>query len=139
MLVCRYSNRGELELEGDSSGLLAICRILRPTEIGTLKISLDKADYRPYDGLLDNLLVISARGQPVKIFRESYSLRIVGDAYTLDLLAQNIEFLLSHPRDADGTGSHLHVEYYEGHPWLDSSSEPLVVSLILSSEEFRNM
>jgi len=127
-----------LELEGDTAAVQLICKILRPIELGTMKMSLHKADYTPYDRVLEGLLVNITRGQPVKIFKESNSLRNVEDADKLDMLAQDSELLHLKPCEPNTIGSHIHVEYHEGHHWLDSNSEPLVVSHSPSSEEFGN-
>ena len=52
-------------------------------------------------------------------------LHIAGPTDQLRAIADNVHWLTINSPD---TGSHLHMEYYDGHPFLEPGSIPLVIS-----------
>jgi hypothetical protein len=61
---------------------------------------------------------------PIQIRYLSGVLSFEGAKDKLDILAYNIEFLVfSNPESP-----HMHIEYYEGHPYIDALSIPLIIS-----------
>jgi len=52
-------------------------------------------------------------------------LSIEGAGDKLGILADNIEYVAS----SGAGGAHVHIEHYEGHPYLAAASIPVVVSL----------
>lgn len=132
-LTGRYSFRGELEFEGSISGLTALATLLRRTneiKIVTLQVPSCPVDVEPYDGFISTIQLQRAEGK-VKIHREGDAIVIVGASDRINLLADNISLLIE---DGERGAEHCHIEYYEGHPWLDGKTQPLVITLLKEME-----
>lgn len=63
-------------------------------------------------------------GTMVRIRETAGLLIIEGIKEKLEVLADNVEYVAS----SEPENAHIHVEYYEDHPYLDAASLPLIVS-----------
>lgn len=132
-LVARFEVGGGIELEGPAAGLLRLAALLRRGDEGTacqLAVPADR-EALPYDGFLAKLRLEATAGR-VRIYRDAETLRIEGFPEGLEALSQNVEFLVSSavgPDAIEQEGRHVHVEYYENHPFLSQEAEPLTILL----------
>jgi hypothetical protein len=75
-------------------------------------------------------LSVECFGQKARIAREADAIQIHGPKAALESLAKTIEFLAASAEDEGGVcPRHLHIEYYEGHPFLGPDSEPLILTV----------
>jgi hypothetical protein len=89
-----------------------------------LRIGEGEAD--PYKSWLGRVLVEPNSRDLLLVSIAGSDLIVAGNERSRSLLARNIEILAgseSHP-------SHLHLEHYPGHAFLDPDSVPLIVELI---------
>lgn len=92
-------------------------------------VDLDRVDDpSPYGRCLSRVNVGQASG-PVAVIcaADSDELDIRGGSPELTLLAANLRGFAD---DGDAM-SHLHIDYFPGHDYLDESSEPLVIAFLL--------
>jgi hypothetical protein len=124
MQVLRTDATRELELRGTAAELTELAGLLTS---GSGSVALDHVDDpAPYDRSLSSITVVRTSG-PVVITCAAGSgeLYIRGGSPQLDLLAANVQGFAD---DWDGDDmSHLHIDYFPGHDYLDESSEPLVL------------
>jgi hypothetical protein len=116
----RYSGAKQLLVEGTSSDLLAFAAALRAPRLLPLQSPKDAS---PYEGFLAEI-AIEPSPDRVRIARRDAILVISGSSESRDALSGEIEGLAS-----GSLGSHLHIDYYPDHPFLDASTSPLVLSL----------
>jgi hypothetical protein len=122
--IRRHDATRETALSGTAAELSALAASMRD---GSVSITLDVAgDPAPYSRMLSSLAVARTDG-PVVIERREAVLHIRGGAAQLDVLAANIQDFAAEEGDA---GSHLHIEYFPGHGYLDETSEALVVQFL---------
>ena len=130
-VVVRYDRLGGIEIEGCADELLKLSRFLLSggTEIScSLTLPVD-GTAEPYDGFLSSMTV-SRRGHKARISRHEDSLHIGGSEASLVDLSKSIAFLPSSIGSQGDTKSiHSHVEYYDGHLFLEPNSEPLTITL----------
>lgn len=132
-LVARFERSGGIELEGSAAGLLRLAALLRRGDDGMVYQLTVPADREagPYDGFLAQLR-LKTTAEPVRIYRDAETLQIEGSSAGLETLSQNIEFLVSSAAGPDAIEEghrHVHIEYYEGHPFLAQETEPLTIVL----------
>lgn len=128
-----FSYAGDVELRGDSVAMLRIAELLRGKAGKRTKIGLHYSDSEPtpYDGFLKFLdIEIRAEASRVIAVREGDTLHIVGSDGMIKILAENIEMLVDDVRRSGISEKHLHVEYHPDHYYLDSSSVPLILTVI---------
>ena len=131
--MARFSHSGGIELEGTSAGLRRLAAILRRVEDSIdcqLTVPADR-QARPYDGFLAKLRLDVTSG-PMRICRDTQALRLEGSPDSFVALAHYLEFLVSSapgPEAIQGQQLHVHVDYYEGHPFLSDEAEPLTIVL----------
>ena len=87
----------------------------------------------PYSGCCNSVTLERAAGR-VRVSRAAEQLIIAGSPELLEILAGNIEFLVDQKEQTGSIPSHVHIEYYEGHPYLDRESTPLTVTKIPSGQ-----
>lgn len=124
MQVLRGDATRELELRGTVEELTELAGLLTS---GSGSVALDHvAEPSPYDRSLSSITVVRTSG-PVVITCAAGSdeLYIRGGSPQLDLLAANVQGFAEN-WDGDNM-SHLHIDYFPGHDYLDESSEPLVL------------
>jgi hypothetical protein len=125
-LTGRYSQSGDLALEGSCTALREFARALNR---GPLSLDLfvpRNATASPYEEFL-RCIVIKPSEERVQIAREGTSLVISGDDKSRSLCAENIQHL-AEPADATRT-RHLHVDYHPDHFYLVPQSLPLVIEV----------
>ncbi|MCM4084586.1 Imm32 family immunity protein [Paractinoplanes hotanensis] len=110
------------------SGTIAELEVLaRLLTLGGGSVTLDRsADPSPYDRSLSRIDIVGGSGPIVaRCLPESDVLWIQGGRAQLGLLAE----ILRDFAVAGDVTSHLHIEYFPGHDYLDESADPLVVAL----------
>jgi hypothetical protein len=126
-LVARYDRRGGVEVAGRPDDLRRLSDLLLSEDgKAAFDLTVPRAeDAAPYDGFLSSMSVETA-DQKARITRRGDSVRVVGSRVALTSLARSIEFIAS---NGDTKSAHIHVEFYEGHRFLEPDSEPLTVAL----------
>ncbi len=114
---------GDLELQGTPDALRELASCLRSA--GSLETCIDANAIG--EGAPQRVCVRVTKGM-VRIYRLAAVLCIGGSPERLEILAGNVDTIAS-----SGPGNHIHVEHYEGHPYLGSTSEPLVIACTGSS------
>jgi hypothetical protein len=131
-LVVAYSLENDFEIRGTAESLAALAELLDANKAGSLIIELIKPQQpaHPYFGFIEKVLI---QNEPHKVVvsRVEDTLVITGDDESLSPLAKTIEWLATH---TSNTNSHLHVDFYPEHPYLEPSSGRLVFSIVESSE-----
>lgn len=108
-----------VEVEGSSTDLHHLALTMRNASDQATLVSVASIGRDHVDG-------ISLRESEtlVQISRLTGFLLIEGTKERLNDLAANIDYVAA----AEPGSDHLHVEHYEGHPYLSAGSIPLVVS-----------
>jgi hypothetical protein len=122
VLVGMYSESGDIAIEGDAQGLRALAAALRADK-ALIELATLSGGIGLYDGYLLEISLETGTGK-IRVARSGTQLRVVGNAECKAILADNILELAG---AASGSGDHLHVDHYAGHPYLDVSSEPFTV------------
>jgi hypothetical protein len=134
MLIGLYTKDGDLELGGNTQGLLSLAkRLMRQSETQfDILLSTSGVDPTPYDGVLTRLSVKIEVEQQLYIGRTGATLRIEGSQRTVAIFASNLESLVRQGSEQpiDSTRVHMHVEYCPGHCFLDEHSEPIVITVL---------
>jgi hypothetical protein len=133
-IVARFDSEGGIEIEGVAAELRRLSDLLlRGTSESSYSLTVPKPELAaPYDGFLSSMSVMR-RGRKARVCRQGDSIRVEGSHEALATLSQNIAFLVEQgAEDRSAVQPHVHVEFYEGHPFLESDSEPLTVSLVPS-------
>jgi hypothetical protein len=81
-------------------------------------------DPAPYDVFLSALEVHLSDGPAAVHVVESNRVEVTGSSEALRGLVSFFDF-----NEAASAGYHHHVEYYDGHPFISPTSEPLVVTV----------
>jgi len=127
-LVVVYSLENDFEIRGTIEALAALAELLVANKAGRLIIELIKPQQpaHPYFGFIEKVLI---QNEPHKVVvsRRGDTLVITGDDESLSSFAKTIKWLATH---TSNTNSHLHVDFYPEHPYLEPSSSPLVVSVV---------
>jgi hypothetical protein len=122
---CRYSARSGFELLGSNGALRRFVAELRTAattkQSGQFACDQDNSGTAPYEETIQAIDITPATGS-VRISYDQPVMRVAGGPEELNLLAANIYTLTM--EDAP----HLHVDYYPGHFYVASDSEPLVVT-----------
>jgi hypothetical protein len=113
-------DRGQLgfDLEGDPDSLRALADSLATGE--ALRVSAKGGQ-----GLIS---IVRADGLTVMAHRSSHA-TFTGRQEHLDLLAETLRYVADGPSIPSPVQFHTHVEWYDGHPWLDPHTEPVVIHL----------
>ena len=130
-LVALYSLENDLEIRATKDALASLAELLVVPNFPSLIIELIEPQLtaRPYFGFLNRILI---QHQPHKVIvsRKEDTLVISGNDKLLSLFAESVNWLAT--QDSN-TSSHLHVDPYPDHPYLELSSCPLVVSVVETS------
>jgi hypothetical protein len=121
-LAGRYTSSDDLVIEGTNKGLAVLAQCLRK---GPCKLQLHAPPARPepYEGFLDSIVVREADSL-VTVSREGAALIVSGSPAKLRDVAEAIESLATNSPEQI---SELHLDYYDGHMFLSSSSISLIV------------
>lgn len=136
-VVARYDRQGGIEIAGGPDDLRHLADLLlseRPEAV--FKLTVPQAgEAAPFDGFVSSMSVETAN-QKVRITRRGDSICVAGSGAALTSLARSIEFVANGTEaNRDGNAAHIHIEFYEGHPFLQSDSEPLTVALRSADDE----
>ncbi len=105
-----------VEMEGSSSALRDLADWIRTATGDATSIPVVSATVR--------VVWVRRTDSLVQIGCSSDSLSIEGAREKLEVLAENIEYVASSAADSN----HIHIEYYQDHPYLAAESMPLVIS-----------
>ncbi|MEU8817501.1 hypothetical protein [Actinoplanes sp. NPDC048796] len=124
MQVLRSDATLEMELRGTVAELEGLAELVCS---GSGTAELDRiGDPAPYDRTLARITVEQTSGPAlIGCFTSPDVLDIRGGHEQLGLIADEVRGVAE---DGDPR-SHLHIDHYPGHGYLDESSEPLVVTL----------
>ena len=127
-LVALYSLENDFEIRGAEDALAALAKLLIVPNTRSLIIELIEPQLtaQPYFGFVNRVLI---QHQPHKVIvsRIRDTLLITGDGKSLSLFAESVKWLATQDSNMS---SHLHVDPYPDHPYLELSSRPLVVSIV---------
>jgi hypothetical protein len=124
---CRYSARAGLEISGKPAAIGGLANDIRQVANGEaqlIRVRTTPAVPGPYDSDVSFIEIARNEG-PLRISQVDGGCHVVGGREQLELLADNVEWLLQ----SEGGGAHLHLEYFPGHAYIDASAEPLVVQV----------
>jgi hypothetical protein len=74
------------------------------------------------------VVVLPSEG-PVAFSHVGRRVEVVGGRSELDQFADALRFVAAGPALPSTVRYHLHIEYYDDHPWLAAHSEPAVIVL----------
>jgi hypothetical protein len=119
-----------LQITADEDGILELCRALRSSSENTT-IQLSPKETRICSENELGAIKITRSSGPLHIGMVDNSIAVSGSSDFLKLMAQNIQCILDPcvTRVSGGINPHTHIEYYDGHFFLDSKSSPLIVEL----------
>lgn len=122
MITVGWTAPARLDLEGTDEELSLAAEEIRDVPGGQwCGISAAvRGDPAPYDEMLSLVLVESA-GDRLRIRVDGDHMVIRGPVHALCALSDLLDLVACQ-------GSHAHVEWHPGHPFLDAESVPLVVS-----------
>jgi hypothetical protein len=126
----RWTPDGSLELAGNRVELHELHGVILATAAGPVSearvLAQTDGDPTPYASFLSALQVRCTEGPLLIRVTENSELEAAGGAEALRGLVSFLEF-----GDDESDGAHSHVQFYDGHPFISPSSQPLVVSLEL--------
>lgn len=114
------TDHGQLgfDLEGDATALRALAESLTTAEAG-------RVSAKGGHGLIR---IVRSAGLLVIRHRSSHA-TFSGTQEHLDSLAKTLQFVADGPSVPRRVQYHAHVEWFDGHLWLDPHTEPVVISL----------
>jgi|GEM_PF-1840242 len=134
-IVGCYAEEGGIELVGPKAALSTFSELIESESL-PIQITLyvpKNISPKPYDLFLTNVQILDT-DNAVVVNREGSSLIISGSADNLSMLANSIFQLVDRDNVPGNIQPHSHIEYYEGHFYLDSTALPLVVISIAEEE-----
>jgi ribosomal protein S18 acetylase RimI-like enzyme len=136
-IVARYSG-SEISIEGVSSALLQFASMLnlRLGHLDCIPLVPD-GPASPYDGYLQ-IIYVQRTYRLVKIDRAGDILNISGSGANLQILSENVSFVATQVANDLASGTHLHVEYYPDHPFLDPTAIPLIIECLADTKDIPN-
>jgi len=123
--MLRFMHDGsEVELSGPADSLREFAA--RLAEANPAMISLNPAvGASAYPNWLNSISIEPLEAAHTRIEIQDSRLHIAGPTDQLSAIADNVHWLTTNSPE---TGSHLHIEYYDGHPFLEPGSIPLVIT-----------
>jgi hypothetical protein len=116
---------GEMKISGTRAQLRELARRLRSDGDGRITL-YSVSDPSPYSRSLETIEFCRRSGKVcISLVHDKSSLILKGDTESLDVFADNIDEFAS---EAD-FGTHLHIEHYPGHYYLEEGSESLVIAI----------
>lgn len=122
---------GELDLALDRE---TAARLVARLRAGTGRLPLEAgADPAPYQRFFREVTVAVAPGRKValRMVDAGDTLAITGDPVYLGVLAENVEGLA----DSGDVDTHVHVDYFPDHFYLEEGSAPATLHLVPESTE----
>lgn len=124
MIVLYSDNARELELKASEQELYELSKALEEGG-AVIKCETEGVAISPYSKLLSRILVDLAPEQDVEIHEpHDESLRITGGQPKFSTFAKVVNMFAKEW----AAGGHLHVDYYDNHPYLSPDSVPLVMT-----------
>jgi hypothetical protein len=117
-----------VELFGDSQAYRTLAAEIGsdPPPLGRILTLVQPETSYPYPGILKKIHITVAEGD-LGLHRIDDILLIIGDPSSLETLASNMIFFAEQIEGPYIEGAHLHIEYFPGHPYIKTSSEPLIL------------
>ena len=124
--TAQFEQDGALTIAASRLGLVELAQALA-TSVDRDVVLRPVERASPHITPVDVLRVRIDNKPGLAIRRSGSDVLIEGDGDAISLLAENIGGLGA---DAQGLGSHLHIEYFPGHFYLRADSCPAVVEVI---------
>ena len=122
MIVALDRRFGELSIFGSAGEYRRFADLIRA---GGGAVDLDaEADVDPFDEPLARIVVRRTDATTVTFAREDRDLVLSGPAEHLHTIAH----IFDESADQDGAGSHVHLDPYPGHFYLDERSASVIVN-----------
>jgi hypothetical protein len=119
-----YQEALQVEIIGNEPGLLLLAEALESGQQERIDLT-EPTEIGQWDGWLTEVEVQPVEGRKVKVERIASKVVFIGDPSGLATLATNMRGLAS-----GELVSHIHEEYYSGHPFFDETTMPIVVTLL---------
>lgn len=124
MILLYSDTTRELELRASGQELYQLSKALEGDGT-TMECETAGVTVSPYSKLLRHISVAVAHDQDVEIrIAEDEDLQISGGRPKLSIFAEAVYTFAKEW----GEGEHLHIEYYDNHPYLAPTSLPLVMT-----------
>lgn len=124
-MIFRYSlNPQEISISGTKIELMNLSRLFLQGD--NLIQGEKKIDPRPYKELSEYLEIRNLEKSLVSFKVLSGKILAQGDLQKLLIVSENILDLLEHSTYEN----HIHMEYFEDHPYLSEESVPVIISCI---------
>lgn len=125
-----YPSSGMVNIAGQAKALLEFTTFLRSVEtVLCLLESISEGTQTSAIQLLTHLSVDEAIDK-VTIAVNGSTVLICGALYDREVVAENIERFVARGKNLLFPSTHIHLEYYQDHPFLASNSLSLVVTLV---------
>jgi hypothetical protein len=116
------SNSQEIDISGTRIELLNLAAYFSKGE-GILE-GQKEGDPYPYKAFAGCLEINKVKDSLVNFRVVPGKITVLGDLQKLSIISENILDLVS----GGGCGTHIHIEYFEDHPYLLAESIPVIVS-----------
>jgi len=128
-MIAKVYNKpdGQIELIDLARNAKELDFLSKQLLIDNTVVNLERHDTDSFAGYenLSSIRVKHLSNRPVKIDVEDDSLVIEGSPDKLKVLSENLE-----KQGTELKNYHIHIEYFDGHFYLSSDSQPLVVNFI---------
>lgn len=122
-LLLRHDSGRQIDLNASAALLHELASVIRSGVRATVTADRPGLPAAPYSDWLSDVRVEPDSGPGAGVYIEDNGAVIRGAPEALDTLASSLEFAAS----AGQAGGHLHIEHYDGHPYLRPDTVPLVV------------
>jgi hypothetical protein len=122
-----YIRGYDVELTGNSNDLSKLIEVLTSNEQKTLIGLFEPPQPNLSNTALETIEIVKGNGD-ILISVHNHNLHVSGSQKNMLILANNIKWLIDSIRDGKNS-NHIHIDYYEDHPFLSSSSLSLIISV----------
>ncbi len=127
-LTVRYTTY-EAEIRGDAAALEALAGLVRGGAPSRVALR-SAAKAAPYEAVAAALVIAPSEG-PIVVSPNGDEISLRGGAKERGTLAGNVE--AAYRIHGPASGDHVHIEYYDDHPYLAAESMSLVIVLDVPS------
>lgn len=125
-LASLFGADNSITFVGDAAALNELRGVLLETSHDRLDLTPVVTPPKNYVGAATSIRVSSDGHSGLEVVRDAAGVAIVGDLAARALLAENISKLAA---AQPGLGGHLHIDYFPDHPYVRSTSAPVIVML----------
>ena len=120
-LTVRVDPDESAEIKGSALELEHLAALFREASDTIAVVDVISVGRTPVDAIAVRRVSTMAM---IQIRYSDRALRVEGAKENLGILADNVSYAAS----AGCDGSHIHIEHYDEHPYLDAQSLPLIIS-----------